>query len=410
MTSLSSTRLTVYAALLGNLLVAATKTVAALWTGSSAMLSEAVHSFVDTGNELLLLYGMRSSMQRPDPEHPLGYGRELYFWSFIVALMVFALGAGVSIYQGIAHVRQPQPISRPLVSYVVFGLCFLFEGSTWLISLRQFKAAKGPLGYYQAFRRSKNPPSFMVLFEDSAALVGIAIGVAGTFAATTLNVPVADGMASILIGLVLAVVAALLARESKSLLIGERGDRRLDTEILRIAQEQGPIARVNGLLTVQLAPKQIVAALSVQFADDIRASEIEALVQDLEQRIRQQHPGVVGLFVKPQTDENYCESMRRRFGEAWPAGAGPTSCMRRPVHRRVDACRAAAIPDEPQQAAGDRQVLHEIDHLGLISSEHAISSGIGESHVPIGFELRNIFSGWPAAPASFRGDHHRDDY
>ena len=325
MASISSTRLTVYAALLGNLLVAATKTVAAVWTGSSAMLSEAVHSFVDTGNELLLLYGMRRSVQQPDLEHPLGYGRELYFWSFIVALMVFALGAGVSIYQGVVHVLQPQPIKRPLVSYVVFGLCFLFEGATWLIALRQFKAAKGPLGYYEAFRRSKNPPSFMVLFEDSAALVGITIGVAGTFAATTLNMPVADGIASILIGLVLAFVAALLARESKSLLIGERGDLRLNAEILRIAQDQGPIARVNGLLTVQLAPKQIVAALSVQFADDIRASEIEALVQDLEQRIRQAHPGVVGLFVKPQTDEIYRESMRRRFGENLPAANGRTS-------------------------------------------------------------------------------------
>lgn len=324
MASISSTRLTVYTALLGNLLVAGTKTFAAVSTGSSAMLSEAVHSFVDTGNELLLLHGMRRSMQQADPEHPLGYGRELYFWSFIVALMVFALGAGVSIYQGVIHVRQPQPISHPLVSYVVFGLCFLFEGASWLISLRQFKAAKGPLGYYEAFRRSKNPPSFMVLFEDSAALVGIAIATTGTYAATTLAMPIADGVASILIGLVLAFVAALLARESKSLLIGERGDRRLSAAILRIAQEQGPIACVNGLLTVQLAPNQIVAALSLQFADDIRASEIESLVLALEQKIRQAHPEVIGLFVKPQTDEAYRESMRRRFGEPRPGVGRPS--------------------------------------------------------------------------------------
>jgi divalent metal cation (Fe/Co/Zn/Cd) transporter len=208
---------------------------------------------------------------------------------------------------------------------VVFGLCFLFEGASWLVSLRQFRAAKGPLGYYEAFRRSKNPPSFMVLFEDSAALVGIAIGVAGTFAATTLAMPVADGIASILIGLVLAFVAALLARESKSLLIGERGDRRLNAAILRIAQEQGPVARVNGLLTVQLAPNQIVAALSLQFADDIRASEIEELVLALERKVRQAYPEVIGLFVKPQTDDAYRESMRRRFGEARPAAAGRTS-------------------------------------------------------------------------------------
>ncbi|MEY2116816.1 MULTISPECIES: cation diffusion facilitator family transporter [unclassified Rhodanobacter] len=318
MASISSTRLSVYAALAGNLLVALTKTAAAIGTGSSAMLSEAVHSFVDTGNELLLLHGMRRSLQQADPEHPLGYGRELYFWSFIVALMVFALGAGVSIYQGIVHVRQPQPITHPLVSYVVFGLCFVFEGASWLVSLHQFRAAKGPLGYYEAFRRSKDPPSFMVLFEDSAALVGIAIGVAGTYAATTLALPAADGIASILIGLLLAFVAALLARESKSLLIGERGDRRLHAAILRIAQEQGPIACVNGLLTVQLAPNQIVAALSLQFADDIRASEIEDLVLALERKIRQAYPEVIDLFVKPQTDDAYRESMRRRFGETLP--------------------------------------------------------------------------------------------
>lgn len=245
-----STRLTVHAALAGNLLVAATKTVAAAWTGSSAMLSEAVHSFVDTGNEILLLYGMRRSRRRADPEHPLGYGRELYFWSFIVALLVFALGAGVSLYQGILHVRQPRPISHPLASYAVFGPCFLFEGTSWLLSLRQFKAAKGPLGYYEAFRRSKDPPSFMVLFEDSAALLGIAIAALGTFAATTLDAPVFDGIASILIGLVLAGTAALLARESKSLLIGERADRRLSASIMRIAEAQGPVSRANGLLTV----------------------------------------------------------------------------------------------------------------------------------------------------------------
>ncbi|KZC16637.1 cation transporter [Rhodanobacter sp. FW510-R12] len=310
-----STRLTVHAALAGNLLVAATKTVAAAWTGSSAMLSEAVHSFVDTGNEILLLYGMRRSRRRADPEHPLGYGRELYFWSFIVALLVFALGAGVSLYQGILHVRQPRPISHPLASYAVFGLCFLFEGTSWLLSLRQFKAAKGPLGYYEAFRRSKDPPSFMVLFEDSAALLGIAIAALGTFAATTLDAPVFDGIASILIGLVLAGTAALLARESKSLLIGERADRRLSASIMRIAEAQGPVSRANGLLTVQLAPNQIVAALSLAFADDIRASDIEELVRTLELRIRRLHPEVVALFVKPQTHRAFRESVHRRAGE-----------------------------------------------------------------------------------------------
>ncbi|TDU32662.1 cation diffusion facilitator family transporter [Panacagrimonas perspica] len=310
-----STRLSVYAALAGNLLVAATKTVAAVWTGSSAMLSEAVHSFVDTGNEILLLYGMRRSMRQADPEHPLGYGRELYFWSFVVAVLVFALGAGVSLYQGISHIRHPQPISDPLVSYVVLGFCFLFEGASWWVALRQFKAAKGSLGYYEAFRHSKDPPSFMVLFEDSAALLGIAIAALGIFAATTLDAPVFDGIASILIGLVLAGTAALLARESKSLLIGERADRRLSASIMRIAEEQRPIFSANGLLTIQLAPNQIVAALSLEFADDIRASEIEERVHTLDLRIRERHPEVVALFVKPESGPAYQASVRRRFGQ-----------------------------------------------------------------------------------------------
>lgn len=154
----SSTRV-IYAALAGNLLVAVTKAGAAAWTGSSAMFSEAIHSFVDTGNEVLLLYGLRRSERRADLAHPFGYGRELYFWSFIVALLVFALGAGLSIYEGVVHIRHPEPISDPFVNYVVLLLAFLFEGGSWLVALRQFVAAKGALGFYAAFRRSKNPPS-----------------------------------------------------------------------------------------------------------------------------------------------------------------------------------------------------------------------------------------------------------
>ena len=311
----SSSKAAVYAALVGNLLVAITKSGAAAWTGSSAMLSEAVHSFVDTGNEVLLLYGMRRAARRADPEHPVGYGRELYFWSFVVALLVFALGAGVSLYEGILHVRHPEPISDPLVSYVVLGLAFLFEGGSWAVSLRQFTAAKGELDFYEAFRRSKDPPSFTVLFEDSAALLGILIAAVGTFAATTFDAPVYDGVASILIGLVLAGTAALLARESMSLLIGERADRKLSDSILRIADEASTASHANGVLTVQLAPDQIVAALSLEFADDLRAPQIESAVIEIERKVRAVHPEVVALFVKPQTARTFSETVRQRFGD-----------------------------------------------------------------------------------------------
>jgi cation diffusion facilitator family transporter len=307
-------RRVVYVALAGNLLVTATKLAAALWTGSSAMLSEAVHSFVDTGNSLLLLYGMHRAGRRPDADHPLGYGRELYFWSFIVALLVFALGAGVSVYEGVLHVRQPEPIVDPLVNYIVLGLAFVFDGASWWVSFRRFRAAKGSMGYYEAFRRSKDPPSFMVLFEDTADIVGILLAALGTYAASRLHLPVLDGVASILIGIMLAAIAGLLARESKSLLIGERADPMLSESILRIAEAASPLSHANGVLTVQLAPDQVLAGLSLQFPPDLRASEIEESVIDIERRIRAAHPEVVTLFIKPQTSVTWKQAVRLRFG------------------------------------------------------------------------------------------------
>jgi cation diffusion facilitator family transporter len=314
----SSSRHVVYIALAGNLLVAATKAVAAVVTGSSAMVSEAVHSFVDTGNQVLLLYGMRRAAQRADPEHPFGYGRELYFWSFIVALTFFALGAGVSIYEGILHLQQPEPIKHPIVNYVVLGLAFIFEGYSWLVSFRQFKVAKGTLGYYEAFRKSKDPPLFMVLFEDSAAMIGICIAAAGTFVASHFEMPIFDGIASILIGVVLGCTAGLLARESKSLLIGERADPALTDSILRIAAQSSAVSRANGVVTVQLAPDQILVALSVEFADDFMTPQIEAAVVEMEQKIRAAHPEVVSLFIKPQTSAMFKDVVRKRYGEPLP--------------------------------------------------------------------------------------------
>jgi cation diffusion facilitator family transporter len=321
-----SSRTAVYAALIGNLLVAATKTIAASLTGSSAMLSEAVHSFVDSGNEILLLYGIRRAARPPARAHPVGHGRELYFWSFIVALLVFALGAGVSLYEGVIHIRRPEPITDPRISYLVLGLAFLFEGGSWLVSARQFNAARAGQGVLEAFRRSKDPPSFLVLFEDSAALAGILIAAGGTYAATSLGVAVADGVASLLIGLLLAAVAALLARESKSLLIGERADRRLVDSILRIAGSVPAVAHANGALTFQVGVEQILVALSVEFRADLRAPAIEAAVLELEQQIGRAHPEVVTLFVKPQSPETYQAKVRAlaEGEEPEPPEAGPS--------------------------------------------------------------------------------------
>ncbi|MEP6505937.1 MAG: cation diffusion facilitator family transporter [Betaproteobacteria bacterium] len=305
----------VWAALIGNVLVAVTKAGAAVFTGSSAMLSEAVHSFVDTGNEVLLLYGMHRAKKKADRDHPVGYGRELYFWSFIVALLVFALGAGVSIYEGVHHVLHPEPIKNAIVSEVVLAAAFVFESWSWAVSLKHFNAAKGDLGYWEAFRKSKDAPLFMVLFEDSAALIGIAIAAVGTVLAAHFDMPLADGVSSILIGLVLACTSTLLARESKSLLIGERADNRLIASMLAIANAQCGPSKANGVLTIQMAPDEILAAMSFEFDDRLTAPQIEEMVADIEQRIQAAHPEVTSLFIKPQNPQQYTRTVRERFGE-----------------------------------------------------------------------------------------------
>ncbi|WP_314957688.1 cation diffusion facilitator family transporter [Bradyrhizobium cosmicum] len=311
-----SSKTAVYAALVGNAMVALTKIAAALWTGSSAMTSEAIHSVVDTTNEALLLYGYRRANRPPDESHPLGYGRELYFWSFIVALLIFALGAGVSFYQGVVHVISPDPIEDPIVSYVVLGLSFVFEGTSWLIALRRFRADGERFGYYRAFIRSKDPPAFMVLLEDSAALVGIVIAAIATAAAVLLKQPVWDGAGSILIGVLLGMTSVVLARESKSLLIGEPADPELARSILELTRQSPGVLRANGLLTVQMSPTEIVAALSVEFSDDRRADDIEQAIVAIETQIREHHPSVVTLFIKPQTKARYLSNRARRLGEA----------------------------------------------------------------------------------------------
>jgi len=280
------------------------------------MLSEAVHSLVDCGNEVLLLYGQRRAARAPDVSHPFGYGRELYFWSFVVALLIFALGAGVSIYEGVLHILEPEPIRNPLVNYIVLALAFVFECASWIVSFKQFRAASGKNELYDAFVRSKDPPSFMVLFEDSAALLGIVLATLGTFVATTFDMPMMDGVASILIGLVLAGVAMLLARESKSLLIGEPAERELVDSILGVAAGVRGVVRANGALTSHLSPDDIVVLLSLEFEDRLCVPELEEVVLEIERVVREKYPQVVSLFVKPQTPRAFGEAVRQRFEQA----------------------------------------------------------------------------------------------
>ena len=300
-----STRKVVYAALLANLLVALTKLAAAAATGSSAMLSEAVHSLVDTGNGGLLLYGLRRAARPPDPRHPLGYGRELYFWSFVVSILVFALGAGISVYEGVHRVMAPVEISHVYANYVVLGLALVFEGMSWLVAMKEFRVVKGARGYFEAARESKDPAAFMVLFEDSAALIGLVVALAGIAASQALDRPALDGVAAIAIGALLALVAMFLARESKGLLIGEPADSKVIASVCAIARRHPAVERTNSLFTVHLAPEQIVAAISVDFVDTLSAAEVEAAVATVEDSVRAAHPEIVLLLIKPQSAAAY---------------------------------------------------------------------------------------------------------
>ena len=313
-TRLSSRRV-IYAAILGDFLVGMTKFAAAWWTGSSSLLSEGVHSIVDTGNGFLLLYGLRRAAGRPDREHPLGYGREIYFWSFVVAVLLFAFGAGVSLYQGILHVINPEPVQHVAVSYVVLGVSALFDGTTWWLALRNFRGRRPYSEIFAAVRDSKDPPSFMVLFEDSAALAGIVVAFASIYFSVRLNLPVLDGVGSIIIGLILGTTASLLARETKSLLIGEGADASIIDSIMHVAGQIPGVAHANGVLTVHLAPQEILVALSLEFSDELRTPEIEAKVIELERCVRLSHPEVVAVFVKPQSPEGFKETVTRRFGK-----------------------------------------------------------------------------------------------
>lgn len=300
----------VVSALLGNLAIAATKFAAFAFTGSSAMLSEAVHSLVDTSNELLMLHGLRRAARAPDEAHPFGHGRELYFWSFIVALLVFALGAGVSLFEGVRHLRHPEPMAHPIVNYAVLGASLVFEALSWRVAMRAFRSAKGELGWFEAFRRSKDPTTFTVLFEDTAALAGLVVALVGVGLAQATGDARFDGAASIGIGAILAVTAALLARETKALLVGESAEASVREAILRIAAADPDVRCANGVITQQFGPATVVAALSADFHDHLDTPRIEACIGRIESAVRAVHPEVVALFVKPQTAETWAERVR----------------------------------------------------------------------------------------------------
>jgi cation diffusion facilitator family transporter len=294
----TSTR-TLVIALLANLGIAVSKFVAAAITGSSAMLTEGVHSVVDSTNQLLLMWGRRAAKRPPDKLHPFGYGRELYFWSFVVAVLVFALGAGVSVYEGIIHIMEPEPAVSPLVAYGVLLVAFLLEGWSTLEAFTDFNKAKGELGWFQAVRLSKDPPAFIVLLENGAAMAGIIAAAIGLALSQIMGDPFYDGAASVLIGAILGVTAMLLAFESKGLLIGEAADPALVNNLHALACGQSGVVGVGDVLTVHSSPDQITVMMNVDFRDDLPAGEVERIVCRVEEEAQERWPQVRRLFVRP---------------------------------------------------------------------------------------------------------------
>ena len=291
---------TLWIALAANLGIALSKFAAAAFTGSSAMLTEGVHSLVDSANQLLLLWGRRASRRPADRTHPFGYGRELYFWSFVVAVMVFALGAGVSVYEGILHISHPEPAVSPIVAYVVLLIAFLLEGGSTFSAFKEFRAAKGQLGWFEAVKKSKDPPTFIVLLENGAAMFGIVIAAIGLGVSQATGDPRFDGTASIVIGAILGFTAWVLAVESKQLLIGESAGRETIEGLRAIADRHAGVTGVGEVLTVHSSPDQITAMMSVDFEDGITAREVEDIVAAIEGEACQHWPLVKRLYIRPQ--------------------------------------------------------------------------------------------------------------
>ncbi len=293
-----STRVIV-TALAANVGIAIAKFIAAAITGSSAMLTEGVHSLVDSANHVLLLYGTKRSRKPADATHPMGYGRELYFWSFVVAILVFALGAGVSIYEGIKHVLNPEHGADPMIAYIVLAVALVLEGwSTWE-AMKAFNAVRGTQSFWQALRSSKDAPTIVVLLENTGALAGLVIAGVGIAISQWTHNPVWDGLASVMIGLVLAAVAIFLVIEAKGLLIGESADPDF-IEALRVSAEtHAGVSKVHEVLTVHHAPDQVVSIISADFDDDLSAGDVERIVRDIEARIAEQFPTITRLYVRP---------------------------------------------------------------------------------------------------------------
>ncbi|MEL7542439.1 MAG: cation diffusion facilitator family transporter [Pseudomonadota bacterium] len=299
----------IYAALIGNGLIAISKFAASAYTGSSAMLSEAIHSCVDTGNQVLLLFGLKRAAREPDEDHPFGYGMELYFWAFVVAILIFAIGSGISIYEGVQKLMHPHPMTAPWVNYIVLILAMIFEGVAWTIAYKEFNKTRGDMPLMEAVRKSKDPTLFTVLFEDSAAMAGLIIAFIGVFGAHMLGLEWADGVASVIIGIILAVTAWVLAQETKGLLIGEAANPQTSRRVRQIIGSYPEVRHLNELKSMHLGPADILMVVSIDFHDDLDSTRVEDIVSSIERDAKADHPEITRLFIEVQSQEDHAAAV-----------------------------------------------------------------------------------------------------
>ena len=300
-----SSKKAIYAALAGNSLIAVTKFAAAAYTGSSAMLSEGIHSLVDTGNQVLLLFGLKQASKPPSDDFPFGHGKEIYFWCFIVAMLIFALGGTASIYQGISHLQHSEPISNIMINYVVLGLALIFEFGALFVAVKEFNASRGEQSVLAAVRDGKDPTLFVVVFEDSAALIGLLVALFGLVMYQITANPVWDALASMTIGVVLILTAIWLAWESKNLLIGESASQQVQQQIKHILNTEVSIEHVNEVASLHMGPAFIVVTISADFADDLTAPDLESKVAQLNARIRGLDDRIQRVFIEAERPEDH---------------------------------------------------------------------------------------------------------
>ena len=290
----------IYAALIGNGLISITKFVAAGITGSAAMMAEGIHSLVDTGNQGLLLFGLRKAKKPADKLHPLGHGKEVYFWSFVVAVLIFALGAGISLYEGWHRTMHPEPVENPVVNFVVLGLAICFESVAWWLAWKEFRKFQGRRSLNAAVKAAKDPTTFIVLFEDTAAMLGLVVAGVGLGISAAFDLPIFDGIATLCIGAILTLTAIWMAIRTKSLLIGEAADPEIVDDVRRRASDLDTVLAVNDVLTLHMGPHFILLNLSVDFKDDVPAGEVENTVERLTREIREAHADVQRVFIEAE--------------------------------------------------------------------------------------------------------------